>query len=125
MNSYRPLDCASLRGRSFDDSSLVDAAGVLTLTLVDELSRQVHLTFQEFIAYRKLDEGDALRAVDEIRDNGIQGMGVFVVENSDFLTWLAAESHHVREAQDMQHFCILTLNSVIDVVAFKEPKIHG
>jgi len=121
MSRYVPTDWPCFQGRSFDDWSLHDAGGVLEITLVDKLSKKVRVSFDDFIAYRKLDGGDALRTVDNVFKEGIRGGGGFIVENSHFLSWLVAESYQIRDAQTMKHFCIITVNSVIDILAFKDP----
>ncbi len=52
----------------------------------------------------------------------------FKVNNSDFIKWIDQESSTIasswaREEKPMQHFCLITMEEVIDIMVYGEPKI--
>ena len=48
---------------------------------------------------------------------------LFMIENSDLSKWAAEESCGFYEAEKLKHYCIVTMEEVIDILATFEPKI--
>jgi hypothetical protein len=48
---------------------------------------------------------------------------LYKIENSDFLNWAAMESYNLYQNYDLQHFCIVTEDDVVDILSSVEPKI--
>jgi hypothetical protein len=124
MSKFSPISKDAFTGRVLDEDSLRDAAGVLEIVLLDEKKEKVIVRFDDFVAYRKLDEGDAFNILHEISTTSTLGHTLYLVDGSQFLEWFSGESQHVRDRQGLKHFCLITLNSVVDVIAFNEPKVQ-
>src|SRR5258706_15603868 len=76
---------------SLDLMELVDREDVLVLTLGDADGRCVQVRFDSYVAYRKLDEGDALLTRAAMRRSGGTGKYFYRVEDSDLGAWFHAE----------------------------------
>jgi hypothetical protein len=122
MSKYSPINKDAFTERVLDEESIRDAAGVLEIILLDEKKDKIIVRFEDFLAYRKVDEGDAFNILHEISATSKLGHTLYLVEDSQFLEWFNRESQHVRERQGLKHFCLTTSNSVVDVIAFNEPK---
>lgn len=75
--------------------------------------------FCDHLTYRMMDEGDALEILSELGKG--KKIGVYKVENSDFLQWFHRQSCGIRVDDDLTHYSIITLNDIIDVIAFSPP----
>lgn len=47
----------------------------------------------------------------------------FKVQSSDYLKWLSAQSCGISDDRKLTHFCILTVDCIIDIIASQEPDI--
>lgn len=45
----------------------------------------------------------------------------YKIENSDFFNWAMSECYNLYENYQLKHFCIVTQNDVIDILASSEP----
>lgn len=110
----------------WDLEQLVDRSGTLELTLVDSTGRQMSVSFESYLAYRKIDEGDALLMLSEIRKTGGTAKYFYRVENSEFLKWFNNERCASEVLDDsLIHFTIAAMNDIVDVLAFESPRIDS
>ena len=123
MNKYFPVRQSVSIEHLPDEESLVDANGSLKIKISVEGETKVVL-FDDFIAYRKLDEGDAFHTLREIADSSKLGHLLYQVEDSNFLKWFMEENQFVRSRDALKHYCLTTSNSVIDVICFDPPKVQ-
>lgn len=47
----------------------------------------------------------------------------FEIYNSKYIAWLVEESNIILDTNGLKHICIVSANSVIDVIAFEYPEI--
>jgi hypothetical protein len=109
----------------YELTSLVDEAGVLTLNLSSADGFNTQVVFDDCLAHRKIDEGDAFVTLSELARQGCLGGTFYRVDDSESLRWFRSESYGVRDTQDLVHYLLMTLNDVVDVIAISEPAIYG
>ena len=89
----------------------------LLLTAPNELTYKI--SFPNVLAYQLTDEGDRLRSMDYL--NGKAETPIGRINNSTWLQWFVEETLHIRDSDTLVHWCIVTPNSIIDVISEKEP----
>ena len=89
----------------------------LLLTAPNELTYKI--SFPNVLAYQLTDEGDRLRSMDYL--NGKAETPIGRINNSTWLKWFVEETLHIRDSDTLVHWCIVTPNSIIDVISEKEP----
>lgn len=107
----------------FDLDQLTDRIDKLELELSDGLGRQIKLVFDSHMAYRTRDEGDALATLDAIAESGGTGKYFYVVEDSDFIKWFQSERYEKSSGAKLKHYCIASVNFIVDVIATDPPVI--
>ena len=93
---------------------------VLTAPDVDETTYQVR--FPKRLAVRITDEGDRLRSMDYLHGRAATPIGT--VEDSSWVQWFIAETLDIRKMDPLTHWCIVTPNDIIDVIAMEPPDIE-
>jgi hypothetical protein len=106
------------------EESITDTGVVLTIELNAADGTKFVVSFDDYISYRKIDEGDAFHILQDISETSQLGLLIYRVDQSEFIEWLKEENLGVRDSGPLKHFCVLTLDSVIDVIAYDEPKIY-
>jgi hypothetical protein len=124
MNRYIPILQEHSKGAPLELEQLLDHGGTLILTIVDAHERRIRLLFDSYMAYRKLDEGDALLTLADMKRTGGVGKWFDRVEDSEFLAWFNKESCDARANQNLVHYAIAALNDVVDVVALNAPVVE-
>lgn len=99
-----------------DDSSGL----ILLLESPDEARYEIH--FPGHLAYMVTDEGDRLRSMDYL--NGRAATPIGYIENSKWKDWFVEESLGIREAEQLIHWCIVTPNDIIDIIAGESPIVN-
>jgi hypothetical protein len=107
----------------WDLEQLVDREGTLTLTLMDDHGRRTKLLFDSYMAYRKLDEGDAHLMLAAMRRTGGSAKYFYRVEESSFVMWFNQERCAQQSSQDVIHYAIAAENDIVDVLALDPPAI--
>lgn len=109
--------------RVFDLDTLTDSGGTLKLHLSNESGKKFTLSFDDSLAFRKLDEGDALAIVNQAKVTSKLGLSFYRVENSQFLEWFLAQGYGVRASERLLHISVMTSDDIIDVICLNEPKV--
>jgi hypothetical protein len=125
MNVYVPIQHELLAGRRLDDDALLDTRGVLEVRLEDGKGAPVYVRFDDYFVYRKRDEGDSYRTFQELDRVATFKIGLYRVEESEFVQWFGEESAPIRDVTKLKHFWLATLNSIIDVISLDEPEIRA
>lgn len=47
----------------------------------------------------------------------------FIIHNSSYVEWLIQQSNGLLQVDNLYHYCIFGVNSVVDVIASQEPKV--
>jgi hypothetical protein len=50
---------------------------------------------------------------------------LFKVTNSEYLEWISNQSFDIAESENLTHFAIVVVDSIIDIIAAYEPKIEN
>ena len=108
-------------GHEFALERLIGTPAELRLELTDEADRVLVVRFDAPLAYRRLDEGDALTMLAQIAASGGNGKTFYEVKDSDFLAWFLEQNHGIWKNRGLRHFTITTMNDVIDVLALEPP----
>jgi hypothetical protein len=87
------------------------------------------ITFERSIdACRVTDEGDRftklLYLIDTYGRDFFVKWAFFKVTNSEYLEWLSQESGSIFDSKSMEHFALITQDSIIDIASRYEPKIE-
>jgi hypothetical protein len=84
-------------------------------------TRSIRIIFDPAIAYRNIDESYRVRTFDTHQDR----IGsLFVVKNSEWVSWLHEESYGMYVDNKIIHYAIFTLNDCIDILAEFEPTVE-
>ena len=111
-----------LTENEFDMDSLLDNVDSLKISMSDNFKNIVVVQFDDHFAYRCRNEGDALKTLNQIRLTGGLGHALYEVSDSEFIKWFIEERTY--ECEGLRHFCVLTLNWVIDVISLTPPVSH-
>ena len=118
---FNKFEHGLLPDNEFDLDYLLDTVDSLKISISDNLKNVVILQFTDHFSYRCRDEGDALKTLGQIRITGGLGHTVYEVIDSEFIKWFIEERTYACEG--LRHFCILTLNWVIDIISLSPPMI--
>jgi hypothetical protein len=121
MSRYIPVLQEMALPKPFELRALLDIDGLLELRLESEGGGKLRVRFDSYLAYRKLDEGDAMSILRDIQAGGVPGKSFYRVEESEFVAWFMAQCFSSRAHQPLTHFCILTVDDVIDILARDPP----
>ena len=102
--------------------SLVDSGISLTIRLTSDDGVML-IRFDDHLIYRKLDEGDALKMLDEMATSSSLGKTFYLVEKSEFLEWMERQTFGVKRAADFNHWVVAAANDWIDIVSKGKPRI--
>ncbi|WP_225832851.1 MULTISPECIES: hypothetical protein [Providencia] len=93
---------------------------ILSLSL-SKPTEKITLSFEWIYSLRVTDEGDLLKMLDYF--NGKMTTGVYKVENSSYLEWFHEQSENIHD-EVIEHYLIVTIDEVIEVLASVEPSIE-
>lgn len=105
----------------FDLDQLIDRIDSLEIQLSNGNGRQIAVLFDSHMAHRTLNEGDALVTLDAIADSGRTGKYFYEVENSEFIKWFQSERYETSKGEELKHYCIATVNFMVDVISIDPP----
>ncbi len=76
------------------------------------------------LSYRKTEESDRIKLIDEMQSAGVLGKKLIYIENSDYINWIK-EQNYIADFSKirLRHFAILTSNDIIEVVDYEEPEV--
>jgi hypothetical protein len=108
----------------WDLEQLLDRGGTLVLALLDDRGRRTRLAFDSYMAYRKLDEGDALLTLAAMRKTGGTAKYFYRVEESAFVAWFNQERCAEESSQNLVHYVVAAENDIVDVLALDPPIVE-
>lgn len=56
-------------------------------------------------------------------DDFMHGSTFFKILNSSYVEWLVQQSNGLLNAENLNHYCIFGIDSVIDIITSQEPKV--
>jgi hypothetical protein len=122
-NLYKPIFQEHAVHSLYDLVEVSDKNGILEIKLVGPVSEKLSLVFDSFIAYRKVDEGDAQVVLSHISALKLQGLSFYEVEKSSFVEWFVNQTFGVRDQNKIKHIAVHTVDDVIDVLSLSMPEI--
>lgn len=126
MTAYLPILQEHVTERTYDFVSLFDTDGVLTIRIIDAARNELNIVTDSYLVYRKMDEGDALVALKEIREAGVSARFFYCIENSKFLSWFEESGFGVRTGQSLFHYMICLTDDVIELISTEQLIVqHG
>ena len=109
---------------SFNSISLIEFKYVNSkleiILAVDEERLCCKVSFGWVHSLRMTDEGDLLKTLGE---GLFQGLGIFIVKNSSYYEWFNTQSSGIHEYEEIKHYCLVTANEVVEVLASIEPEV--
>ncbi len=92
MRDYVALWQDVAANRRFELDELRDGVAGLRLELSDDAGRKVVILFDSQLCYRRMDEGDDLTDITDLRKSAGLGKVFYEVRDSDFLAWFHERS---------------------------------
>ncbi len=123
--NFIPILQEHVRDGQWDLEQLIDSSGILVLTLLDDRGRRIKLSFDSHMAYRKLDEGDALLTLSHMRKTGGTGKYLYRVEDSAFAAWFNQERCDSGSNPSLVHYSVAAANDIVDVLALEPPAVEA
>lgn len=121
VSRYAVLD--ALEGGIWQEAHLLDANGVLEIALENEAGQGLKLVFHACLAFRKMDGDDAVHTLEDIAETAEAGTRLYAVESSEYLRWFHFESEALHKGQKLNHYCLATPDSIIDIISFDPPEV--
>jgi len=123
MSKYVPIAHEYWDNTRLHFDKLIDCSGVLAVYFAALDGRGIELKFDSYLVYRKMDEGDALLVISEMKSSGGTSKFLYRVDESKFLEWFNAERCGEVLGQPLTHYSMASVDDVIDVLTFNPPVI--
>lgn len=123
VSRYSLLDAEAFGSATWQEVHILDADGVLEIALENEAGQGLKLVFPAYLAFRKMDEGDAVHTLEDIAETSEPGTRLYAVAESEYLRWFHFESDAIHKGQKLNHYCLATLDSIIDIISFDPPEV--
>lgn len=109
--------------------SITDNTDGLKIVLYNDLDEKVLVLFPDTLrSYRNTCESFLVETIEDLEENyGSDFYGqwtFFRVTNSQYLKSLNEESYGISERYDFKHFCLLTMEAMIDIATGSEPTVE-
>lgn len=100
----------------------------ILLSSQEDPQKKVLIDFSQSVeAYRSINESLFLETIHSLHQKYGDAFYVewtlFKIENSDFLQWVKVQSYEISDAYNLQHFCILGIDFIVDVLTNYEPVV--
>lgn len=125
VSRYTVLEAEIFGTGRYAEDRIADEGGVLEVFLEDEAGKKLKVSFNAYLAFRKMDEGDAVLTLADIDETAEPGTRLYGVTNSEYLRWFHFESESIHKNQKLAHYCLTTIDSVIDIISFDPPSVSN
>lgn len=123
-------EAANIAAKKYHIESITETIEeTIKIKLSDSANKEIiYVSFPEGIdTYRRTNESYTLDTIHYLektygRDFYAQ-WSFFKIENSEYLQWLSEKSHGTSDDYQLMHFCILGLNSIMDIACISDPII--
>lgn len=119
---------AGLSTNYYSESILDTAEDGFKIHIFDHTGKKVLISFSNSVeAYRSTDDSFTYETLDFLNNNYgpefYNNWTFFKIENSEYLEWLKKQSGGTFEMYSLKHFCIFTINAMIDIAVSYEPDV--
>jgi hypothetical protein len=111
--------------------TIIDNIEGLKIVLSDSINEEskIVIFFNNSVhAYRSTDESYRQKMLNDIdKKYGTKFYSewtLFKVTNSEYLKWISNQSFGIAKSENLTHFIIVAIDSIIDIIAAYEPKIE-
>jgi hypothetical protein len=125
ISRYTVLEAEIFGTGNYAEDRITDEGGVLDVFLEDETGKKLRVSFNAYLAFRKMDEGDAFHTLADINETSELGTRLYSVVDSEYLRWFHFESEAIHASQKLTHYCLTTVDSVIDIISFDPPGVSN
>ncbi|WP_068786946.1 hypothetical protein [Paenibacillus phocaensis] len=90
--------------------------------------KKVEILFEDSVhAYRSTDESFRQSTINKLDEQYgtefYKDRTFFKVTNSEYIQWLSLQSFGIADSEQVHHFSILAVDSIVDIIAAYEPKV--
>ena len=116
------IKCFPLVEELFSLDMLVEKDGLLQIYLRRD-DGKLTISFDSYLSYRKGDEGDLLKVIEEVDASSRLGCTLYEVTSSNYMDWFVDQCYGIRSITKIKEYMILTENDVIEVISIDGPII--
>lgn len=127
LTKWKPIQGLSAR---YYIESISDTINELQILLFDDNDeeKKVLVSFKNsIISYESTYESFRSKLISDLDDQyGTKFYGTwtfFKVTNSSYLQWVSKHSYDTTKSLFLTHFCIIGLESIVDIIATDEPQV--
>lgn len=125
---WEPIEALTKR---YEIVSVIDDGTDFSILLVENKneSKKIRLLFESLVeTYRCAPESYRYKLIIELSEkyggDFYRDKTFFKVENSSYVKWILEESCGISENRSLIHFAFITDNVILDLLAYKDPKIE-
>ena len=93
---------------------------------IDNLEINYKIIFESIYSFRQCNESERWRTISSVqfdKGNFFSDCLFYEIKNSNYSKWIEEETFATVKAEEIFHFCIVTANDVVDILAYDEPQI--
>ncbi|MDM9623516.1 hypothetical protein [Rhizobium sp. S96] len=124
MTTYESILLSQTPNELFDLNGLSDKGGVLTLSLFNA-DEATDVRFNAYYAYRKIDEGDALKLLSDVASSSQLGKTLYRGADSEFTRWFREQGLGKNDDVEVHHVVIILVDDVIEILTPALPVIEN
>lgn len=109
---------------------VIDKIETFKVNLIDTKSERekIEIAFLEGVeAYTRVEESFRVKIIHELdKKYGTDFYGdwtFFKVHNSEYIKWLSEQSYKWSDTHKFMHFCLITADAIMDIIATYEPEV--
>lgn len=123
---WKPLE--NLPAKCWIDTINVKAGQLTILLSNEEETRTISLKFNNnFYMYKVAEENCTIKLlytlIAKYGDPFVYDSAFYLIHNSSYVEWLVQQSNGLLQADNLHHYCIFGVDSVLDVIASQEPEV--
>jgi len=121
METYDVVYENYFKARDYSECEICDKCDILEIRLKNENGGLLFVV-DDYFSYRKTDEGSSIATLERIAKTSSLGGVIYKVKNSRYKEWLLEESDGILDVENINHYCITTIDFVIDIICSKKPE---
>lgn len=117
----RNLQC--ITGELYHFNYLLDDGDCLKISLRRGDDNLI-ISFDEHLSYRKGDEGDMLRTLEEIEMHDRLGCTLYEATLTNYINWFVDQCCGSKNHEELKEYIIVTNNDIIEVISLNAPSVE-